>query len=170
MKSAPLGGLDGHLWPLTVEECHVNDKQQFEEPIHRVSAALACTRRIRALAGEAAGCRLGQEACRHLERIARGFGDRGGFSEEFLDELRAIIAQFEAWISDGTNVGFETYDAWDERGAETTAVHSIRRMTTEAQRLTGVVAELRQLAGLIEGTLDLVAAEAIVAALRCGSR
>ena len=95
-----------------------------------------------------------------------GLGGPGAFSEAFIDDLRRVIAQFEEGISAGTTVGFETHDAWDERGIETTAFHRVEEMTVEAKNMAVVLADLRHLAGLIEATLDLADAEVVAAVLR----
>jgi hypothetical protein len=114
-----------------------------------------------ATAGEPCG-----ETCRSLGAILEALGKPEGFSEAFLDDLRAVIAGFEARVSAGTTVGFEVHEAWTEGGAETTTVRSIEEMSPEARQLAVVLADLRRLARLIEATLDLVAAESIVALLR----
>ncbi len=101
----------------------------------------------------------------HLDSIASTLAGPEAFSEEALDRLRGAITILERQIATGT-VGFETCDAWDDRGIETTAVRSVQQITKEALLLATIVADLRQLAGQIEATLDLVPAEAIVAALR----
>lgn len=143
----------------------MTDKQKSDNLIHCVREALACVRMLRVVADEAGG-NLRQEAHRSLQEILAALGDPDGFSEAFLAGLREVIATFDGWVSAGTTVDFETYEAWNERGAETTAIHPVEELTPEAQRLAMLLAELRRLAGLIEATLDLLEAEAIVTVLR----
>ena len=144
----------------------MNDSQQTANPIQHASAALAWARKIRAHASGRMAAEFDDETYRHLDGIASIFADRDAFSEEALACLRGAIAILERRITTGTTVGFETVDAWDDRGTETTAVRSVQQMTGAALSLAPIVADLRQLAGEVEATLDLVAAEAIVAALR----
>ncbi len=144
----------------------MNDSQQTANPINHASAALAGERKIRAHASGQTAAEFDDQTHSHLDDIASIFAGRDGFSEGALARLRHAIAILERRITTGTTVGFETVDAWDDRGTETTAVRSVRQMTGEALSLAPVVADLRQLAGEVEATLDLVAAEEIVAALR----
>jgi hypothetical protein len=145
----------------------MNETLHNDDPIQCASAALACARRVRIHADEAAAGGPCGETCRSLEAILEALGKPEGFSEALLDDLRDVIAGFEARVSAGTTVGFEVHEAWTERGTETTAVRSVEEMSAEARQLAIVLADVRRLARLIEATLDLVAAEAIVAVLRC---
>lgn len=143
----------------------MNEKLQGDDPIRSASAALACARRLRLQTDEAAAGEP-DETCRSLGALLEALGKPEGLSEALLDELRDVIAEFEARVSAGTTVGFEVHDAWTERGAETTAVRPVEEMSPEARKLAVVLSDLRRLAVLVEATLDLVAAEAIVAVLR----
>ena len=144
----------------------MNEMLQGDDPIRSASAALACARRLRLHADEARAGETGDETCRSLGAILEALGKPEGFSEAFLDDLRDVIADVEARVSAGTTVGFEVHDVWTEGGAETTAVRPVEEMSPEARKLAVVLSDLRRLAVLVEATLDLVAAEAIVAALR----
>ncbi|MER2508526.1 MAG: hypothetical protein ABTQ27_07165 [Amaricoccus sp.] len=144
----------------------MNEMLQGDDPIRSASAALACARRLRLHADEATAGEPGDETRRSLGALLEALGKPEGFSEAFLDDLRDVIAEVEAQVSAGTTVGFEVHDAWTERGAETIAVRPVEEMSPEARQLAVVLAELRRLAVLVGATLDLVAAEAIVAALR----
>lgn len=140
---------------------------QLHDPVQCASAALACARRIRAHAGEAAaGDGRDIEMARSLESVMAALRDPDGFADTRVDDLRNFIATVEARVLAGTTIGLEVHDAWTERGVETTTVRPVEEMTAEAGRLAIVLADLRRLAGLIEATVDLVAAEAIVATLR----
>lgn len=130
------------------------------------SSSLACARRLRVHADEATAGEPGDETARALGAILEALGKPEGFSEAFLDDLRDVIAEVEARVSAGTTVGFEVHDAWTDGGAETTAVRPVEEVSPEARQLAVVLAELRRLAVLVGVTLDLVAAETIVAALR----
>lgn len=143
----------------------MNNRKKSDDPIHCVREALACARMLRVRADEAGDC-LRQAAHRSLQKILAAFGDPGGFSEAFLVDLREVIERFDGWVLAGTTVDFETHDAWNERGAETTAIHPVELLTPEAQRLAILLPELRRLSGLIEATLDLLEAESIVLVLR----
>lgn len=147
----------------------MNDKRQEEDAIRCASAALTLARKVRAHADGAAPGRPCGAARRSLRAIVEVLGTPECFSEAFLDELRDVFPLFEEEIARGTTVGIEVHDAWTENGTETTTVRSIDEVSPEARHLAVVLAHLRQLAGLIEATLDLVAAEAIVAILRRGS-
>lgn len=144
----------------------MNNSYQKADPIHYASSALASGRRIRALASHALATNLDEEASHHLFRIASTLAGSEAFAERSVDCLREAIAVLELRVATGTTADFETYDAWDDRGVETTAVRSVRQTTDQAQLLATIVAELRLVAGQIEATLDLIAAEAIVTALR----
>ncbi len=143
----------------------MNEMLQGDDPIRSASAVLACARRLRPHADEAAAGEP-DETCRSLGALLEALGKPEGFSEAFLDDLREVIAEFEDRVSAGTTVGYEVHDAWTERGAETTVVRPVEEMNPEARQLAVVLSELRRLALLVEATLDLVAAESIVAALR----
>jgi hypothetical protein len=110
----------------------MNDSQQTANPIHRVIAALACARKIRARASERTAAELDDKTSSHLDGIASTLAGPEAFSEEALDRLRGAITILERQIATGTTVGFETCDAWDDRGIETTAVRSAQQMTKEA--------------------------------------
>lgn len=142
----------------------MNDNYQTADPIPCASAALASARRIRARASHALATNLDDETSRHLFRIASALAGSDAFTEASLDCLREAIAVLELRVATGTTDDFEIYDAWDDRGVETTAVRSVRQTTDQAQLLATIVAELRLVAGQIEATLDLIAAEAIVTA------
>lgn len=144
----------------------MNEMLQGDDPIRSASAALACARRLRLHADEATAGEPGDETARALGALLEALGKPEGFSEAFLDDLRDVIAEVEARVSAGTTVGFEVHDAWTDGGAETTAVRPVEEMSPEARQLAVVLAELRRLAVLVGATLDVVAAETIVAALR----
>jgi hypothetical protein len=128
----------------------MNETLHNDDPIRCASAAFACARRVRIHADEATAAEPCGETSRSLGAILEALGKPEGFSEAFLDDLRAVIAGFEARVSAGTTVGFEVHDAWTEGGAETTTVRSIEEMSPEARQLAVVLADLRRLARLIE--------------------
>lgn len=143
----------------------MSDALMLNEPVLIASRALELARRIRAWTDTS----LSAEVHDRVSRLVEMFDAPGVFSEAFVDELRAVIAWCDAGAGPGIVTTYETYDAWDERGRETTAVHPVQVATPEARQLCALLDDLRLMAGLVERTLDLVAAQAIVGGLRAAS-
>ena len=142
----------------------MNEALLSTDPVIPAAAALAAVRHLRRL------CISGH--FRHalvvhcpgvLSRAHRVF-DKAGEGELFcdaaLDDLHDCISRLEGVIASGTKVGYETYDAWDDRG-ETTILHRVEKLTPEANAASALLAELNSLASLIARTLDLTRARAI---------
>ena len=138
----------------------------FTDPITLASAALAVARKVRANAAASALNSLNPGALHHIDRVGEAFEGLEAFSEGFLYELRQIIGWCDEAVATGTTTDYETYETCDEQGGEATAVHPVQVMTQEARRVNALLADLRQMASLIERTLDLVAAHAIVVGQR----
>jgi hypothetical protein len=66
----------------------------------------------------------------------------------------------------GTTTDYETYDGWNEDAREIAVVRPVHTMTPGAQQLHVLLVDLREMAGLVERTIDLVRAPAIVVGMR----
>lgn len=143
----------------------MNDTLLLNDPVLVASRALEIARRIRAWTDTA----LSSEVHDRVSCLVDMFDAPGVFSEAFVDELRALIAWCDADAGQGIVTIYETHDAWDELGRETTAVRPVQVATPEARQLYALLDDLRRLASLVERTLDLAAAQAIVTGLRAAS-
>jgi hypothetical protein len=135
------------------------------DPVVPAAAALAAVRHLRRL------CISGR--ARHAlvvhcpgvlsrtHRVLDKAGDGELFCDAALDDLHDCISLVERVVASGTKVGYETYDAWDDRG-ETTILHRVEKLTPEASAASVLLAELNRLASLIARTLDLMEARAII--------
>ena len=89
------------------------------------TAALAAARSLRARLSTAA-FQLPIGAFSRITQVLDGFGGSGGFTDEFLRDLGETIAWCERAVAAGTTTDYETYDAWDREGRETTVFHPVR--------------------------------------------
>lgn len=144
----------------------MNDTFLTNDPVLVASHALELARKVRAWTDTES---LAAEIHDRVSHLVDMFEAPGVFSQAFVDELRALIAWCDAGVGPGIVTAYETHDAWDERGRETTAIHPVQVSTPEARQLCALLDDLRQMAGLVERTLDLVAAQAIVTGLRAAS-
>ena len=128
------------------------------------TAALAAARSLRARLS-AAAFQLPIGALSRITQVLDGFGGSDGFTDAFLRDLGETITWCERAVAAGTRTDYETYDAWDREGRETTVFHPVQLLTAQARQLNSLVIDMKQLARLIERTIDLVAANAIVVSL-----
>jgi hypothetical protein len=135
------------------------------DPVVSGAAALAAVRNLRRLITNGSDHNL--MMIRYpgvLSRVHRVLGTASEgklFSDAALDDFCVCVSLVERVVASGTKVGYETYDAWDDRG-ETTIHHHVEMLTPEASAASVLLAELNRLASLVARTLDLVEAHAIV--------
>ena len=135
------------------------------DPVYPASAPLALARRVRIhLAGLSTGPT--PEALERIMPLVAAADALETFSEAILDDLHDAIAWCEAAVAAGTTTHYETYDSWDEDLHEGSFAHSVRILNPEAQQIHALLVDIRQMADLVEQTLDLVAAHAIIVGLR----
>lgn len=100
----------------------MNDALLLTDPVLVASRALGLARKVRAWTDTES---LAAEVHDRVSHLVDMFDAPGVFSETFVDELRALIAWCDAGVGSGIVTAYETYDAWDERGRETTAIHPV---------------------------------------------
>ena len=135
------------------------------DPIVAAAAALAAVRNLRRVCADPEVRHAMTVHCPgalvRIHRIsAKASGDQF-FSDTILDDLRDCIALVERVVASGTRVGYETYDAWDERG-ETTVLHRVEKLTPGASVASRVQVRLERLEELVARTLDLIRARSLV--------
>ena len=105
------------------------------DPIVTAAAALAAVRDLRRLCADAEVRQAMLVYCPGaLVRIHRITSKASGcdfFSGAVLDDLRDCTSLVDRVVASGTTIGYETYDAWDERG-ETTVLHRVEKLTPSA--------------------------------------
>ena len=126
-------------------------------------------RKVRASTAPYAAEGLCPEALAVITRLVGAWDDFGAFTETFLDDLYAVIAWCADEVAKDTSGDYGSNEGWDDDG-ERTVFTTDPVMTPEARQLSIVLADLRSMASLIERTLDLVSAHAIVVGLRSSGR
>ena len=136
------------------------------DPVVTAAAALAAVRDLRRVCADADVRRVMLVNCpRVLARIHWMSAKASSgelFSDTVLDDLRNTITVVERIVAGGTRVGYETYDAWDERG-ETTVLHHVEQLTPDASTAHRVQVRLERLEDLVSRTMDLIRARSLVA-------
>jgi hypothetical protein len=139
------------------------------DPIVTAAAALAAERALRRLCADPVVRDAMLVHCpgalARVHSISAEASGRELFSGAVLDDLRDCIAVIERVVASGTKVGYETYDAWDERG-ETTVLHCVEKLTPGASVASRVQVRLERLEELVAHALDLIRARSLVLGAR----